>query len=59
MSYLKELMEDLAVKAVPKASTGIKTAITKALDTLEAKAKATSNPFDDILILIIRKALGL
>lgn len=59
MSFLKKVLEVIAPKLIPESSDGLRAMITASLDEWEAKAEQTKNPFDDILVKVVRKALGL
>ena len=43
---------------IEKISPEIREALGKLLDDLEAKAKLTSNLWDDVIVYVLKKALG-
>jgi len=48
----------ILIAVLPLISSQFKAAIPDVLNSLEAKAKATSNPIDDIFVVILRGILG-
>ena len=48
----------ILIAVLPLISKQLKEFFPDILDSLEAKAKATSNPIDDIFVVILRGILG-
>jgi len=55
---INELLVHFLLKVINNCSDEIRQVVKKALDEAEKKAKVSSNPFDDILIMLIKTLLG-
>lgn len=55
---MKKWMWDLMIMLFLKASPEIRAVVCQKLDELEAKAKETKNPFDDILVKMAKGMAG-
>lgn len=55
---IQEILIKILVSAVQNATPAMRQALLDYLDEWEAKAKTTTNPFDDLLILILKALIG-
>ena len=55
---INELLVHFLLKVINNCSDEIRQVVKKELDEAEKKAKVSSNPFDDILIMLIKTLLG-
>lgn len=55
---IQEILIKILVSAVQNATPAMRQALLEYLNEWEAKAKTTDNPFDDLLILILKALLG-
>jgi len=55
---INELLVHFLLKIINNCSDEIRQVVKEALDKAEQKAKVSSNPFDDLLIKLIKTLLG-